>query len=171
MRRVVVAYLLRGEASERVNHLRRQYDPRTAAAIPAHVTLAGPVNTPAPLDDLIRALYSVAGRTAPLALRIGAVATFLPVSATTFLEVEPRASLTALHDLQVQELGWTETYPYHPHVTVTEYLDRFATEEAYRSLRGIEVEWLDYLDRITLLEKLPDGRWISVANAALNAGL
>lgn len=162
-----MAYLLRGKAAVKVNRWRREHDPRTAAASPAHVTLAGPVNTPAPLDALVRVVRAAADQTAPFELRIGSVATFLPVSATTFLEIEPRGALTALHDLLVPELGWAEAYPYHPHVTVTEYLDRADTEQVYHALRAVEVRLLDRLDRLTLLERQRDGRWIPLAEALL----
>jgi len=42
MKRLAIAHMVSGEAAAVINALRERYDPRTAAAIGAHITLAGP---------------------------------------------------------------------------------------------------------------------------------
>lgn len=171
-KRLGVAYLLRGAARERAEALRQRFDPRSARALPAHVTLAGPVNVDTPLAEVRKALERVAQSTRPFPVAIGGVSTFAPVSCTTFLEVEPREALAELNGTLRAELGWTAGYPYHPHVTVTEYLDPQSTEAVYRELardvRNGEV-LPDYLDRMTLLQKEGDGTWSEVETFELAA--
>jgi 2'-5' RNA ligase len=159
MKRLAVAHMVSGKAAAVINALRQRHDPRTAAAIGAHISLAGPCDTPAPLDDLEAMLSRIAASARPFELTIAGVATFLPVSSVCYLEVQPSEPLVGLHDLLVANLHWEEAFPYVPHVTVTEYLPPADTEAVALQLRALAICERDRLDTITLLEKAPDGRW------------
>jgi len=162
MRHLLVAHLLSGYAAMEVNALRGQYDPRTAAALGAHVTLAGAVDTDAPLPQIEAVISQCAVETEPFDLVIQGVTTFLPATSTVYLPVGPVDRLTALHDLLVARLGWQEQFPYVPHVTVAEFLPPPETEEVVRELRPIAVFVQDRLDALTLLERNGTGKWVPV---------
>jgi 2'-5' RNA ligase len=167
LRRLAVAYTLRGEAAAIANALRERFDPHAARVIPAHVTLAGPFNTPLRPDAVLPLLERVAKAAAPFDITVQGVATFAPVSNTTFLSLAPCRELTALHDQLIAALGWTETFPYHPHVTITEYLSTEGTERAYRELLAQDSREADRIDRFTLFEKRRNRGWKPVLELRL----
>jgi 2'-5' RNA ligase len=162
MRCLLVAHLLSGYAAMEVNALRGQFDPRTAAALAAHVTLAGAVDTDAPLPQLEAIIGQCAAEVEPFDLVIEGVTTFLPTTNTVYLPIRPADRLTALHDLLIARLGWHEQFPYVPHVTVAEFLPPAETEQVERELEPIRVFVEDRLDTLTLLERNGSGRWAPV---------
>jgi 2'-5' RNA ligase len=159
MKRLLVAHMLKGRAANVINPLRKKYDTKTAAAIDAHVTLAGPCNTALTVANITKIAARVAYNAVPFELTIIGVDTFLPVSSTIFLHVGPKERLVALHDELAAQLRWEEAFPYHPHVTITEYLSPEETSEVARELRTSNIHETDVLDTITLLEKGSDGKW------------
>ena len=159
MKRLAIAHMVSGKAAAVINALRQQHDPRTAAAIGAHITLAAPCDTPTSVEDLEAALSRIAASAQPFELTIAGVATFLPNSSVCYLEVQPSEPLVGLHDLLVANLHWQEAFPYVPHVTVTEYLPPADTEAVALQLRTLGTCQHDRLDAFTWLEKVPDGRW------------
>lgn len=168
MERIAVACILSGAAGRAVDALRKQYDPQSAAAIPAHVTLAGPVDVESALGvDALIASCLVGQAAFPV--RVGGVATFLPSSATCYLRIGPVRQLTALHDLLISVLGWQEQWPYAPHVTITEYLSHEETSLVAEHLRHLTFCECDRVSSVTLLRKQPDGVWLPMNEFPLQA--
>ena len=161
-RRLAIAYLLKGKAANTINNLRQKYDVKTATAIAGHLTIAGPCNTETPLSQVQDVVARFAATLQPIPLTIRGVETFLPISATCYLGINPKEPLKALHDALVSQLNWTECYPYHPHVTITEYLTPARTEEAADQLQGLNIHETDTLDSLTLLEKDFRGTWCEI---------
>jgi 2'-5' RNA ligase len=159
MKRLLVAHMLKGRAANVINPLRKKYDTKTAAAIDAHVTLAGPCNTALTVANITKIAARVAPDVTPFKLTITGVGTFLPTSSTSFLHIGPQERLKALHDELVAKLGWEEAFLYQPHVTITEYLSPAETSEVARELRELNIHETDMLDTIALLRKGLDGKW------------
>ncbi len=149
-----------GQVAAAVNELRQSYDLRSAQAIAAHLTLAGPCDTNASVRAVEARLAETVSECAPLAVTIAGAGTFLPVSPTAFLQVEPRAELMHLHDRLIGRLGWSEPYPYCPHVTICEYLPAPATGRAVAELRALLFRESVTVDSASLLERGPEGRWV-----------
>lgn len=160
MKRLLIAHMLSGRAANTINALRRKYDGKTAAAIDAHVTLAGPCNTALSVAEITTVTARVAFDAIPFELTIAGVDTFLPTSTTSFLHIGPQERLAALHDELVAQSRWKEAFPYHPHITITEYLSPAETSEVARKLHTFNIHETDMLDTIALLEKGPDGKWM-----------
>ena len=166
MTRLVIAYLLKGKAANTINGLRQKYDVKTATAIAGHLTIAGPCNTETPLSQIQGVVARFAATLQPITLTISGVETFLPISATCYLGISPKEPLKALHDALVSQLNWTESYPYHPHVTITEYLTHAKTEEAADQLQNLNIHETDTLDSLTLLKKDFRGTWCEIDKEA-----
>jgi len=152
--------MLSGEGAMVVNALRRQYDPRTALAIDAHVTFAGPWDGEEPVSSIEAELVSVADELEPFELTITEVRSFLPTTPTCYLEVEPEKQLVALHDALVRRLGWRDSFPYVPHVTIAEYLSEEETAGVVEQLRRLELCVHDQVRKLRLVEKVSEGRWV-----------
>ena len=162
MTRLAIAYFLKGKAANTINGLRQKYDVKTATAIAGHLTIAGPCNAETPLSQIQDVVARFATTLQPISLTISRVETFLPISATCYLGISPKEPLKTLHDALVSQLNWTECYPYHPHVTITEYLTPARTEEAADQLQGLNIHETDTLDSLTLLEKGFRGTWCEI---------
>lgn len=167
MKRLLIAHILSGPAATFINALRQQYDVRTACAIDAHVSLAGPCNIETSVQRLEAVLARIAAAVQPFQLTITGVATFLPVTNTSYLQAEPRERLADLHDVIVARLDWQEAFPYVPHVTITEYLAPRDTANVVRQLRLLGVLEHTWLSTIALLEKAADGRWRKLKHFAV----
>lgn len=159
MKRLLIAHMISGQAANIINTFRKKYDRMTATAIDAHVTLAGPCDTSLTVTEITTVTAHVASDAIPFELTITGVDTFLPSSATSFLHIEPKEQLVALHDELVAQLNWEEAFPYHPHITITEYLSPAETSEVARKLHTSNIHETDMLDTIALLEKSSDGKW------------
>jgi 2'-5' RNA ligase len=75
------------EIAEPIEAVRHAWDPLMAAQIAAHVTLAYPQEAPN-VDSLVARLRTIAPRTAPFRLRLGAVACFERPEAGVYLAVD-----------------------------------------------------------------------------------
>jgi 2'-5' RNA ligase len=160
MKRLLIAHIIKGRAANVINALRKKYDGRTAAAIDAHVTLAGPCDTALTVAEIATITARVASDAIPFELIITGIGTFLPTSSTSFLHIEPKERLVALHDELVAQLLWKEAFPYYPHVTITEYLSPVETSEVVHKLHTFIIHETDMLDTLALLEKGSDGKWV-----------
>lgn len=121
-----------------INALRERYDPVSAAACEAHITLSQPL-LHAPSDGDWSTLREIAVTFQPLDLSYGNVNTFLPYPCL-YLEVGPVASLTRLHEA-LQGSGLFHPVPreherYIPHLTILE--NSMAAEETARLARELQ---------------------------------
>lgn len=171
MKRLLIAHMVNGRAANVINTLRKKYDRMTAAAIDAHVTMAGPCNTALTIAETTMVTARVASDAVPFELTINGVDTFLPTSSTSFLHIGPQERLVALHDKLVAQLHWEEAFPYYPHVTITEYLPPAETSEVARKLHTSNIHETDMLDTVALLKKGSDSKWMLLREFQLQSPL
>ncbi|MEX1158622.1 MAG: 2'-5' RNA ligase family protein, partial [Thermomicrobiales bacterium] len=93
-----------------VNPLREQYDPASAAACEAHITLTQPFVTE-PTDADLVVIARVLERFEPIEVSYGPLDTFLP-HPCVYLAIAPVAPLTALHEA-LQATGLFHPVPEH----------------------------------------------------------
>ena len=169
--RLGVVLLMPQPLATEIDGVRRALGDEALARIPPHITLVPPVNVQE--RDLPRAFTLVrtaASTTAPLALRIGPVATFAPASPVAYLEVggEPQV-LEALERLKAKclegPLERTEDHEFVPHVTVANELDEKRLETIATLLSSFSVDTT--IDRVHVLAELPGRLWRPVADAPL----
>jgi len=166
-RRLGIVHMLSGQAAETINKLRWKYDPKSARAVGAHVTLAGPFDTEAPLEEIKDTIDGIVKGIEPFDVQIEGVDTFLQNPFVCYFCIEPREKLASINSLLIAQLGWKDKFSYHPHVTVTEYLSREETEELFKQLQQLEIRMRDRMDKITLVERNEEGAWIPVAEFIL----
>jgi GNAT superfamily N-acetyltransferase/2'-5' RNA ligase len=158
-----------------VDGLRRALGDASLATIAPHVTLVPPVNVAeSDLGAAIGALrWAAAGQEGPLALALGPVATFYPLSPVVYLAVGPagandRSHLEALAQLHRHVLSGPLArplrWPWVPHVTVLDEAPAAKIEAAVGALGSYRAEAV--FDRVVMLEER-DHLWRPVADAVL----
>jgi 2'-5' RNA ligase len=155
-----IAHMFKGHVADVVDNLRKKYDEKTANAIGPHVIVAGPCDSDMTDEEVTTILSLLASKTRSFKMTITNIDTFLPVSSTSFLHIEPKKRLITLHNKIVSKLGWEEAFPYHPHVTITEYLSPKEMFEVVSEMCKIKFHETDILDTIALLQKNQNGKWI-----------
>jgi len=150
---IVVIANVGGEAGERIAALQKRFDPRLAAELPPHVTLAGssgmgPIDVQTPLDQLRGALEPVAADTPPMTLRFERPHRFMQTDLVV-LPLDPHGPVRALHE-RIKTSGLRYAPPrfaFTPHCTLNFYRELPAAD-----LRAVLAERVDepfVLDRIT----------------------
>ncbi|MFL6204989.1 MAG: GNAT family N-acetyltransferase [Acidimicrobiales bacterium] len=169
--RLGVVLLVPQPLATQIDGVRRALGDEARERIAPHITLVPPVNVAE--RDLPRAFTLVrtaASTIAPLALRIGPVATFAPVNPVAYLQVggEPQV-LEALERLRAGCLdGPLERESQHefvPHVTVANELSEGRLEVAARVLADFSAEVT--IDHVHVLAELPGRLWRTIADAPL----
>ena len=155
---IVVIAIVGGEAGERIAALQKRFDPRLAAELPPHVTLAGssgmgPIDVKTPLEQLRGALGPIAADTPPMTLRFERPHRFMQTNLVV-LPLDPHGPIRALHErMKTSELRYEPPrFAFTPHCTLNFYRELPAPE-----LRAVLAERVDepfVLDRIAAYRTL-----------------
>jgi len=124
---IIVMSELRGALAGRLRELHAIYDPRMAAELPPHITIAGssgmgPIS-PATTDDELRlALEPVALEVAPFFVRLQPPTRFMQ-STVVVMAIDPNGPIRVLHE-RIKRSGLLYEQPrftFTPHVTLSFY--------------------------------------------------
>ncbi|MDX5474286.1 MAG: YjcG family protein [Bacillaceae bacterium] len=144
------------------NSYRKRYDPHFAL-IPPHVTVK---NTFEIAEDDMKAvteqLHAITKNIAPFSLSISKVSSFSPVNNVIYLKVEPHVELLELHEkLHAGEGYFTDNreYAFVPHITIGQKLSDDEHSDVLGSLKMLDVQHEETVDRVHLLYQLEDGMW------------
>ena len=169
--RLGVVLLVPQPLATQVDGLRRALGDGALGRIEPHITLVPPMNVAErDLPQVFSTVRLAAGAVAPLALRLGPVATFAPVNPVAYLRVGGEPSvLDALDSLRASCLrGPLERTPDHefvPHVTVANELAPLRLDDAVTALADF---WADVtFDRVHVLAELSGRVWRPIADAPL----
>lgn len=172
-RYALVTYL-RNPIGEFVEHLRQELHP-TTQHMAAHLTILPPRELRSTEQAAVEFLEEACSRVIPFTVELGDVETFLPTTATVFIQVKRAAyRMRELHDqLCGRGLQCTEIWPYIPHLTILKTEDDAEARAAYKIAHE---RWAQFTGRRdVLVEKLmfvkeTDGRWQDVAPLPLGHG-
>jgi len=129
-------FVLTGEAAERIQGLRREWDPVMASRIPPHVTLVYPEEV-SDEDLLMERTAKVASLTAPFELSPGPIGES-NLGGVWFRVVDPSDSWSGLRD---SILGPPFTpYPVIPHITVVHPRTSGRGPEALTAIDGTRIQ-------------------------------
>lgn len=153
---------------DRLKAARRRYGDPLADLIHTHITLLGP--RPVTCEEraaLERHLVAVAARHSPYRVVLAGTDSFRPVTQVVYLRVTEGAdSLRRLaQDLRDGPLTFTETYPYHPHVTLAHDVPTASLDAAQAEMGGESIEFV--ADAVGLSVCGADERWRPVRSFAL----
>ena len=167
----VIAYV-RSPVGILVEELRRELHPAHTHA-DAHLTILPPRPLHGTEQEALELLAGAAHSTTPFEVTMNEVETFVPVTPTVFLRVARGAyRMRELRDkLNRDVLGFTEPWPYMPHLTIAK-MD--TTDEAVTLLSAARERWKSYtgprstrIDTLTLVKGSGE-RWVDVAHIQLS---
>jgi 2'-5' RNA ligase len=169
----LVTYL-RNPIGEFVEHLRHELHPATEH-MAAHLTILPPRELVGTEEEAVEFLEEACSRVIPFTVELGDVETFLPTTATVFIQVKRAAyRMRELHDqLCCHGLGCSEIWPYIPHLTILKTEQDAEARAAYEIARK---RWSEFTGRRdVLVEKLMfvkeiGGHWQDVAPLPLGHG-
>lgn len=172
--RLGVVLLVPQPLATQIDGLRRALGDGARERIAPHVTLVPPVNlAERDVPAALRSVREAAAAIEPLALRLGPVETFLPVSPTAYLPVDgAREQVEALLSLRSGCLGGPLArevrHEFVPHVTVADELSHERLEHAVSALRDFTADV--GFDRVHVMFEQPGRIWAPIADALLGAG-
>ena len=139
--RIFVGVLPTGELANKLQAVRKEIDPKTAAITPPHVTLAGVYWRSGPAtvrneDNVITQLKLLAPKISPFELNLENIRTF--GHRVLYLGVEQSKELLALRRALIRILGEDKHRRFAPHLTLAMRLERPLFDEALTKLRDSE---------------------------------
>jgi 2'-5' RNA ligase len=148
---------------------RRVGDPQADLIWP-HVTLLPPTPVePIRMGLIEEHLAAAAASRPPFVMHLSGSGTFRPVSPVVFIQVARGLSDCELLEKVIRRgpLQRPLDFPYHPHVTVAQDVPGEALDFAYDGLSGFLARFT--VERFTLFERHPDGKWLPRSEFALGA--
>ncbi|MDQ0224116.1 YjcG family protein [Metabacillus niabensis] len=143
-----------------VNSYRKRYDPHYAL-VPPHLTLKTAFEAnDEDIEAITDELRKIAQLTSPIKLSIKKVSSFYPVNNVIYLKVEPTEELIELHEkLHTGGLNSQPEYAFVPHITIGQKLSDDEHSDVLGSLKMLDVQHEEMVDRFHLLYQLENGSW------------
>ncbi len=143
--RIFVGAFPGGDLAERIQHIRQQYDPKTARITPPHVTMAGTYwrsgpATPENEKETVARLEAAQAKIHPFELRLGGIKSFSTrENPVVYLDVELTTGLLAARQALVEILG-KDKHGSHfsAHMTLAMRLDQAAAARMLAELKDSE---------------------------------
>jgi 2'-5' RNA ligase len=154
-----------------VDALRRDIQP--GCDVRGHVTILPPRPLPCSADAAWDQLQSALQHVQPFRVRLGEVRVFAVTQVIHLAIEEGAAELVELHrDLSQGCLEFQETYYYHPHVTLAQWL---APKDLLLATHTSVERWKAYtgprdfvIDRLTLVQNTDRNRWMNLREYVLH---
>ncbi|WP_173916919.1 YjcG family protein [Halobacillus sp. Marseille-Q1614] len=149
------------KVQDEANSYRKRYDPHYAL-IPPHITVKEPFEADEEQleTEIIPELKKVARESHPFKIHIRKVSSFTPVTNTIYLKIEHNDDIDTLNDkLNSGALPHNQEYSFVPHITIAQKLSDEEFSDVYGSMRMLDFDIEDKLDRFQLLYQLENGAW------------
>ena len=141
---IIVMSELHGELAERIRAIQQRYDPRMAAELPPHITIAGssgmgPISPETTDHALSAALERVAAETPPFTIRLEPPMRFMQ-STVVVMNADPNGPIRALHErIKTSGLAYeAPRFTFTPHCTLSFYPE--LPRDQLRELLRVRVE-------------------------------
>lgn len=168
---IIVMSELHGELAARVHQIQQRFDPRMAAELPPHITIAGssgmgPISPETTDDEVREALARVAAETTPFVVRLEPPIRFMQ-SLVVVMNVDPNGPIRALHErIKSSGLAYeTARFAFTPHCTLSFYPE--LTRDQLRELLGVRVREPVTVDAIQAFRAVTLTRTTKVADLPL----
>jgi len=174
-RYALVSYV-RSSVGRFVERLRQELHP-DLPHLPAHLTILPPRHLRGSELSALQILEELCSRAEPFEIELGEVETFIPVTATVFIDVAQSGHLMReLHNrLNTQALAAPEEWPYMPHLTIAKMSNRELAEQAYLVARD---RWAEFtgsrivaLKELTFVREDGENHWVDLAGLPLGRSL
>ncbi len=142
------------------NSYRKRYDPHYGH-IPPHIKLiTGFEVKKEQFNKMVKNLREISNQSHPFDISITKFSSFQPVNNVIYLKIDPKEDLEYL---QSKISGLLPNYvPEHlfvPHITIGQSLSNDEHSDVYGSLKMLQVNQQDTIDRFHLLYQLENGSW------------
>ncbi len=160
-----------GSVANEIDGLRRALGAKALERIAPHCTLIPPVNVrEESLETVLSNVRSAAGKSAPIAVKLGPPATFWPRTPVLYLAVSGDVeAITVLRDnLGAGLLAPPRARPercFVPHLTLDQRIEPNRLPHALEALADYRATYC--FERVTVLEQDANRRWQPLADAAL----
>lgn len=143
-----------------VNSYRKRYDPHYSLITP-HLTLKSPFEADEEkVGEITQRLKQIAENTHPFPLNVLKISSFKPVNNVIYFKIKPTKELTTLHEqLHTDFVGENPEYAFVPHITIGQRLSNDEHSDIYDSLKMLQLEHEETVDRFHLLYQLENGSW------------
>ncbi|GIO25787.1 YjcG family protein [Ornithinibacillus bavariensis] len=145
---------------DEANSYRKRYDPHYPL-IPPHITIKEAFEADdALIDELVPEMKRIANETEPITIRINKVSSFVPVTNTIYLKVEPNQQLDGLYEkLHSGKFPQNTKYTFVPHITIGQKLLDDEYSDVFGRLKMRNFQFEEIIDRFQLLYQLENGSW------------
>lgn len=170
-RRLTVALVVTGALANEIDGLRRALGAKALERIAPHCTLIAPVNVrEESIEAVLSNVRAAAGKSAPIAVNLGPLATFWPRTPVLYLAVS--GDLDAMTVLRTN-LGAGPLAPpparserdFVAHLTLDQRIEPSRLPHAMAALADYRATYC--FERVTVLEQDANHRWQPLADAAL----
>jgi 2'-5' RNA ligase len=145
---------------DEANSYRKRYDPHYPL-IPPHITIKEAFEADdALIEELVPELKRIANETEPITIQINKVSSFVPVTNTIYLKVEPSKQLDELYEkLHTGKFPQNKKYAFVPHITIGQKLLDDEYSDVFGRLKMRNFQFEEKVDRFQLLYQLDNGSW------------
>lgn len=143
-----------------VNSYRKRYDPHYALIAP-HLTLKEAFDADdEQIQAIIGKIHEIAAKIPSFKLNIVKVSSFNPVNNVIYFKVEETDELNQLFEaLNSGELQHERPYGFVPHITIAQKLSDEEHHDVLETLKMMNTEYEEMVDRFQLLYQLENGSW------------
>ncbi|MCA0987869.1 YjcG family protein [Guptibacillus algicola] len=142
------------------NSYRKRYDPHYAL-IPPHLTIREAFEaTQEEIDKITPELHRISDESKPFTMNVYKIGSFHPVNNVIYMKVKENEVLDDLYrQLNPEEVRSDRDYKFVPHITIAQKLSDDEHSDVYGSLRMMDVDEEEKIDRFQLLYQLENGSW------------
>ncbi|MGJ7919614.1 YjcG family protein [Neobacillus sp. LXY-4] len=142
------------------NSYRKRYDPHYALISP-HITLKAPFEADEyQINEITKKIKQIAKNSRPFSLKVLKVSSFKPVNNVIYFKIDQTEELELLyHELHTDFFGEKPEYSFVPHITIGQKLSDDEHSDVYGSLRMMQMEHEEIIDRFHLLYQLENDSW------------
>ena len=170
---IVIIAELTGQLAAQVLEVQQRHDPRMAAELPPHITIAGssgmgPIPVRTSVDTLREALEPITSTTPPITVPFGAPTRFMQTNIVV-LPLDPHGPLRALHE-RIKQSGLKYESPrfaFTPHCTLNFYPE--IAPDRLRELLAVRIKEPLHIDRIQCYRTIDLTRTTKVLELVLGA--
>jgi 2'-5' RNA ligase len=169
---IIVMSELHGPIADRVLEIQRRFDPRMAAELPPHITLAGssgmgPILPSTSDDDVRTALLPIAQSTPPFTVLLEPPTQFMQSNVVVHL-IDPNGPVRALHEaIKLSGLRYDQPrFTFTPHLTLSFYPE--LTRDRLRELRRFRIDEPILIDSIQAYRAIDLTRTVKILDLPLS---
>ena len=112
------------------------------------------------LNEVVQNLHDVAKESKPFDITITKFSSFQPVNHVIYLKIDPKEDLENLHAKMVGLIpNYVPEQIFVPHITIGQELSPDEHSDVFGSLKMLQINQQDTIDRFHLLYQLENGSW------------